>query len=212
MYVEYIFVQRLKKMHQHISTYLFQNKICPLPGFGTLSVQTNAAEADFVNHLIKAPVPVIFFDDRKLSPKGLLDFIAFKGQMTNEMASRALDDFCAGLKREISEKMEVSLEAVGNFYVDNNGNMVFEQQALPAVFYQPVSAERVVHPQAEHSMLVGDRETTNMQMTEYFNETEEVKDRWWIWAIVLGALALLMMILYFTETSSTASFGNTIKI
>ena len=38
--------------------------------------------------------------------------------------------------------------------------------------------------------VVGDKETTNVEMTEFFSETTEVKDKWWVGAIVLGVAGL----------------------
>ncbi|HNJ30135.1 MAG TPA: hypothetical protein PLQ40_14340, partial [Ferruginibacter sp.] len=73
-----------------------------------------------------------------------------------------------------------------------------------------VTAERVIHPNAEHSMLVGDRETTNTVMTEYLSAGEITPNRWWIWAIILAAAALLALLFY--SGSHAAFFGNTVKI
>jgi hypothetical protein len=80
------------------------------------------------------------------------------------------------------------------------------------VFAQPVFAERVVHPDAEHAILVGDKETTNTFMAELLIPKVETRDRWWIWAIVLGAVGLIALLIYFTELKGTLPFGNTIKI
>ena len=83
---------------------------------------------------------------------------------------------------------------------------------MPSAFFQSVVAERVIHPQAEHQILVGDKETTNTVMTEFLTEKPEVRDRWWIWAIVLGAIGLLILLIYFTGANGTSPFGNAIKI
>ena len=74
-----------------------------------------------------------------------------------------------------------------------------------------MEAERVIHPQAEHSILVGDKETTNTVMTDYFNEEPVVKDRWWIWAIVLGLAALAILLFYFNDADASSFFGNAVK-
>ena len=197
-------------MHQLIASYLFQNKTCPLPGLGTLSIQSSGAESDFTIHQIAAPWPLIQFSDKETSTTGLLNYVSVKSGDGN--ASVALDNFCSGLKNEISQNAWAKLEGIGSFVVDNNGNIIFEQSALPAEFTQPVLAERVIHPGSEHTMIVGDRETSNRVMTEYFSETPIAKKPWWIWAIVLGGIILLLLIIYMASTKNAAAFGNLIKI
>jgi len=59
---------------------------------------------------------------------------------------------------------------------------------------------------------VGDKETTNTVMTELLAPRSETKDRWWIWAVVLGVIGLIALLIYFTELKGAAPFGNAIKI
>lgn len=199
-------------MHQLIASYLFQNRVCPLPGFGTLTLKATSAFSDFTSQLIKAPRTYIHFEDRSSDPSGLLNFVSAKANLSNYEANEALDHFCDMLKREISSHAKVNLDGVGNFFVDNNGNMIFVQMELPTVFSPAVAAERVIHPNDPHTILVGDKETTSMVMTEYFSEVPEIKDRWWVWALVLAAVGLLVLFLYFTQPAAGSSFGNAIKI
>ncbi len=199
-------------MYNLIAAYLFQNKTCPLPGLGTLSIHTSGAVSDFTNQQIAAPEPVIQFNDRETNPADLLDYVALKTNTNTDEVTEALDHFCDGIKNEISKHSMAGLEGIGNFIVNNNGNIIFEQLALSRAFLQPVFAERVIHPKTEHHILVGDKETTNMVMTEFFNEVPAAKDRWWIWAIVLGAIGLLLLLIYFTGANGISFSGNTIKI
>ena len=210
--VRHTFAQRFKRMNHLIALYLFQNKTCPLPGLGTLSINTSAAEADFTIKQIAAPKPVIQFDDKETDASGLLNYVATTTHSNEYEVTEALDHFCDNLKTEISNQSNVKLDGIGNFFVDANGHIKFKEEELPEVFLQPVYAERVIHPKAEHNILVGDKETTNTVMTEFLNEKPEVKDRWWIWAIVLGTIGLLMLVIYFTEINGASPFGNAIKI
>lgn len=199
-------------MHNQIASYLFQNKTCPLPGLGTLSLINSGAEADFTNQLITAPKTFIRFTDMETESTGLLDFLAAKTSASKYEVTEALDHFCDNLRNEITQQPDVQLENLGSFFVDASGKINFKQEEIPAAFMQPVFAERVIHPDAEHNILVGDRETTNTVMTDYFAPRSETKDRWWIWAIVLGILGLLALLIYFTELRGALPFGNTVKI
>jgi nucleoid DNA-binding protein len=199
-------------MHHLIASYLFQNRTCPLPGLGTLTIHTNRAETNFTNQLITAPEPVVQFKDSETNATGLLNYIARKTNSNTDEVTEALHRFCNNIKNEISLHAKASLGSIGNFIADSNGNIIFKQSVLHEAFLQPVTAERVIHPKAEHTMLVGDKETTNTVMSEYFNETPATKDRWWVWAIVLGVIGLLIVLYYFSGTNVISSFGNTIKI
>ena len=199
-------------MQKQIASYLFQNKSCPLPGLGTLSVFITGAKSDFTNKMITPPTPVIQFVTNETDANGLLDYLSATTGASKYEVTEALDHFCDTIKKELTDYSTVKINYIGTLIVDASGKINFKQEALPATFLQPVFAERVIHPDAEHQILVGDKETTNTVMTDFFSETPEVKNRWWIWAIILGVIGLLTLIIYFTELHGTSSFGNAIKI
>ena len=199
-------------MQKQIASYLFQNKTCPLPGLGTLSVLNSVAEADFTNKLIAAPKSFIQFNNTETDTAGLLNYLVSTTGGDKYEVTEALDHFCDNLKNKIADQSDMQIESIGTFFVDGSGNINFTPQELPTAFVQPVFAERVIHPDTEHQILVGDKETTNTVMTGYFNETPVVKDRWWIWAIVLSVTGLIALIIYFTELNGVSPFGNAIKI
>ncbi len=196
-------------MHHLIASYLFQNKTCPLPGLGTLSFATGRAELDFLNTAIKAPASVIVFDTKENDASNLLEYIAAKTNNTVLQTIDKLGQLCNSLKAAIISNSPATLDGIGNFYSDTSGNINFKPNTLPAYFLQSVKAERVIHPQAEHNILVGDKETTNTLMTEYYTDDTPVKkNQWWLWAVVLGAIALLGILFYMNSINSSSFFGN----
>jgi CCDC81-like prokaryotic HU domain 2 len=209
--VRFLFVY-LCSVQKQIASYLFQYKTCPLPGLGTLSVVNSAAESDFTNKTFSAPRSIVHFEQSETDPDGLLNYLSVKTGADKYEATEALSHFCDNLKQQMTDQTDVQLDNIGSFFVDDSGTINFKQEELPAALMQPVFAERVIHPDAEHQILVGDKETTNTVMTEFLAPKSETKDRWWIWAIVLGALGLLTLLIYFTELNGTAPFGNVIKI
>jgi hypothetical protein len=199
-------------MQDQIASYLFQNKTCPLPGLGTLSLLNSVAEADFTNKLIASPKTFIQFTDIETDSTGLLNYLAATTGADKYEVTEALDHFCDNLRNKITQQPAIQLENLGSFFVDESGKINFKQEELPAAFTQSIFAERVIHPDAEHNILVGDKETTNTVMTELLAPQDETKDRWWIWAIFLGLIVLIAMLIYFTELKGASPFGNTIKI
>jgi hypothetical protein len=48
-------------------------------------------------------------------------------------------------------------------------------------------------------------------MTEFFNEVPVKKDRWWIWAIVLGVIAITLILIYLNDGTASSHFGNAVS-
>ncbi len=199
-------------MQKQIASYLFQHKTCPLPGLGTLSIISSGAECDFTNKIFTAPKSSVHFEHAETDTTGLLNYLSSTTGADKYEATEALSHFCDNLKQKIANEPDVQLNNIGSFFVDASGIINFKEDELPAAFMQPVFAQRVIHPDAEHQILVGDKESTNTLMTEMLAPKPATKDRWWIWAIVLGVIGLLALVIYFTQFNATASVGNAIKI
>lgn len=158
-----------------------------------------------------APKSVVQFEQTETDATGLLNYLVATTGEDKYEATEALTRFCGDLRQKVSDQADVHFNSIGSFFVGASGTISFKQEELPAAFMQPVFAERVVHPDAEHQILVGDKETTNTVMTELLAPRSETKDRWWIWAIILGVLGLLALLIYYSEFNGTYPFGNVIQ-
>jgi hypothetical protein len=189
-------------MDNLIQTSLFQNKSCTLPGIGTLCVITGLAENDFINAKIRSPLYTIIFTD----------------ESNDTTLYNKFSDISESIKNTLHETGDFYLDGIGTFIKGDTENIRFVGIALPRELTQAVTAERVARQNIEHNMLVGDKETTNLVMSNYLIE-EEVKtaqkkqkkktDLWWVWAICLGIVAIAIIAIYFSQNRSTGfSFGN----
>ena len=86
---------------------------------------------------------------------GLLNYLSASNGISKNEVLESLEHFCERLKKEMTDKADVKLEGIGNFFVGASGKIGFKQEELPVAFLQPVFAERVIHPDAEHQLLVG---------------------------------------------------------
>lgn len=179
-----------------IAPALFQNKTCRLPGIGTLSVITGKAETDFVNARLSAPVPSIIFSPSRDDENVFNEFTAL-----SEL-----------IRKDLNEKGIVSIRSVGNFIKNEEGAISFIPGQINKLFTPTIAAERVIRQATEHGILVGDKETTNFEMSEYLVEEEikekEAEDNWWIWAIVLGLVGAGIIGYYILENGFNL-LGNT---
>jgi hypothetical protein len=181
-------------MEQNIASYLFRNKYCVLPGIGKLTLVTTPAETDFVNAQINAPTQAIIFS---AEDKGTSVF--------NELSAVS-----EHLKMMLDSKKTVLLNGIGTFSKDDNGNIHFTAIQINQSLTTPVKVERVIHEHSEHTMLVGDKETTNVVMTEYFSDAPAKKDRWWIGAIIIAVIAIVILIIHFSQDGNSS--GNIILL
>jgi len=195
-------------MQHLIASYLIQNKTCPAGTLGTLYIDQAGAVAEFTQKSITAPRPVIHFSTEQSDKTPVINYLASSVGIDQSEAAAAYDVFFEGLQQQLDQQSSAYWEGVGTFSKDTMGETGFTPGELPATFLPAVTAERVVHPQTPHAMLVGDKETTNTVMTEYFNEEPATRSRWWIWAIAIAAIALIVILVYFNSSPSPERFGN----
>jgi hypothetical protein len=178
-------------MYQIIAPSLFQNKICRLPGIGTLTMITSPARHDFTNSRILAPTEAVEFIPEYNEENTFNEFSAM-----SEL-----------IKNKLDESGSVFLKGLGTLIRNDDGKISFEALQIDPVFFQPVYAERIIRENAEHALLVGDQETTNFQMTEFFNEKPLLKSRWKLLAIILGAVGICLLMIYLYKNGFNA-MGN----
>lgn len=185
-------------MHTIIAPSFFHKKYCVLPGIGKLTLVTQPATSDFTNQLIEAPVQQIIF-----TPSVQNDYLF------NEFS--AISDL---IKRKLEEQGLVDMPGIGRFTKAPDGSVDFAAATINEDLLMPVEAKRAVRENAVHNILVGDKETTNTVMAEMLTEEEPVsgyKRKWWVWALTIAAIALLLIALYIYQNgvnnfSSNLSF------
>jgi hypothetical protein len=178
-------------MYKIIASSLFLHKKCTLSGIGTLSLVAHSAVADFLNTRIQAPSLSIEFipntNDINLSPE--------------------LNEVSTAIFNKLDKDGSISIDGVGTFTKVTNGLINFSAISLDSNFIQAVRAEKVIRQEAVHEILVGDQQSTNIEMEEYFNNNKSTLERWKISAIVLFSISLLLMLFYLSQRGVNL-FGN----
>jgi hypothetical protein len=199
-------------MQKLLADYLFQNKECSLPEIGTLYIKNTAASSIFGERKISAPIPVIEFNDDVHSTENVEAYIALQKNITRDEASHQLKKMVKDIQAlPLGERLEIP--NAGKFYKDENEKIGFIAEEVPAHFLPQVTAERVVHPNDSHTMLVGETETSTAAMAEYYLEDEPTKkNRWWIFAIVSFVVAAAAVGFYASNKKADSFFGASSKI
>ncbi len=194
-------------MQKLIADYLFEYKQCALPQIGTLKIKRDAATSIIGEQTINAPVLTIYFTDEITDSRNITEYIAANKNISIDEAVYQLKNICKEIS-SLSNQNKFDIAGVGEFYKTGNGKVSFSSVELPAYFSPSVYAERVIHPDDSHAILVGDTETDRNTMTEYYTEDERVKkSKWWVWALILFVIAAALIVFYLNDKSNNSFFG-----
>jgi len=197
-------------MQDSLYEFLLLNKKIGLPGIGTISLCHTPAQHDFPNKQFIAPASFFTIDPKNdKTSKKLFDWISSSLNMTEWEAIKSVNDFSFDLKQKLSEFGEVSWGKVGVLRRDNNGDLKLDPQNISLQSEPPITAEKVIRVKAEHTVLVGEKEKTSVEMEEYFAESPAKKNYTWLIAVILTVLAIMFIGWYFSEKGfSTSAAGN----
>ena len=201
-----------------LNSYLVQYNKLSIPGLGTIYLEKIPAQSDFINKQLLPPSFHYRFDKYFDSPdKDFFNFLAAEKEVPDYEAIHLYNEWAQQLRNNITTGQEVEWKHVGILSRDKNGDVVFESAGEVKSFFLPVPANRVIRTDAEHTMIVGDREVSNREMTELLGEEPEPtyveKESWWIYALIIAALACVVIFFHFYKNGmNPAAFGNQEKV
>ncbi|GGA91939.1 hypothetical protein [Puia dinghuensis] len=195
-----------------LNAYLFQHRSISIPGLGTIYLETMPAAVDVADRTMLPPMYQFRFDKYFDAPdKEFFAFIANQRHILDFEAIKWYNEFAFDLRNRIKTEDEVNWEGVGVLKKDGSGNVLLEPFSSPLNFMQPTPAVRVLHQDAQHTLLVGDRERTTGEMNEWRQHEEEEEGRrrglpWWVIALIIAVAGLAFLGWYFySHGLSTAS-------
>jgi hypothetical protein len=187
-------------MFQVLNAYLFQHRSISIPGLGTIYLETLPATVDVAERTMLPPAYRFRFDKYFDAPDAtFFSYLAVQKKILDYEAIKWYNEFSFELRNRIRSEDAVSWDGVGSLRKDGAGNVLFEPAASPVLFFQPTPAMRVTRQDAQHTMLVGDRERTSGEMNEWLLDDAARRKRvsWWVIALVLGGICLAILGWYF---------------
>ena len=188
-------------MQELITSYLIQKKECHLPLLGSFTIKQTPASLEIADKMISPFTDeIIYSENETYLSDGLKNYISQLQHIQVYEAEEKLNNWCLNAKMKLDAGEKINFNSLGILQKTPAGNILFEIENS-IKFYEPVVAERVIHKNAEHAVLVGDKETTSGVMNEFYREDvlPEKKYSWKLWAIILLILSLLILIFYFSN-------------
>lgn len=198
-------------MWQVLNAYLFQHRSISIPGLGTIYLETMPANVDVADRTMQPPAYQFRFDKYFDAPdKEFFAFVASQRNILDYEAIKWYNEFSFELRNRIRAEEQVSWDGVGVLKKDGSGGVLFEPTPAPLLFLQPVPAMRVSRQDAQHSLVVGDRERTSGEMNEWLQDNARRRRRlsWWVIAVVLAVLGLAILGWYFYSHGFSAGNQN----
>ncbi len=202
-------------MQKIITSYLVQKGECNLPGIGNFKIDITPARLNVADKKMFPPEAEIIFTEGEVHlRKNLVKYIANQQNVDEQQAADNITTWCQSVGASLDAGKEIIFESIGSLQKGADGDIFFSTKNENRL-YEAVPAERVVHQNEEHAVLVGDTETTSAAMNEYY-KAETISERkisWKICAIVLFGLSLLSLIMHFWfHGITTPGTGNQIRI
>ena len=198
-------------MWQVLNAYLFQHRSISIPGLGTIYLETMPANVDVADRTMQPPTFQFRFDKYFDAPdKEFFAFVAAQRNILDYEAIKWYNEFSFELRNRIRAEEQILWEGVGILKKDTTGGVQFEATPAPMLFLQPVPAMRVSRQDAQHNLVVGDRERTSGEMNEWLHDHARQRRRlpWWVMALVLAVLGLAVLGWYFYSHGFSAGSQN----
>jgi hypothetical protein len=199
-------------MFEVLNSYLFQHKSISIPGLGTIFLERLPANTDVGNRNFLPSLYYFRFDKYLDAPdKDFFSFLAAEKNIPDYEAIKWYNEFSHDLRNRIKQEEKVKWDDVGFLKKDYAGNVVFESAPQNPEFLKPVQANMVIRKDAQHHLLVGDKEITNYEMNEWLHPPDKPKPQeiWWVPALLLAIAILVVLLFHFSSNGWQAgSAGN----
>jgi hypothetical protein len=230
---KFCFLQKKTRenMNNVLVSYLLQHKSISIPGLGSMYIERIPAQTDFVNRRILPPDYHFRFDKYFDAPdKDFFTYLAKQQNIADYEAIKWYNEWAYELRSKLREGLVVEWEGIGSLKKDISGEIVFESAGRIPSLQEPTAANRVIHTHTQHTMLVGDQEVTRKisntdtgtdvsdnnvisgdEQPDYppYPEEPPKKKGWWIFALILAALALTVIVLrVYKDGLNTSATGN----
>ena len=179
-----------------LTKYLLQYRRLSIPHVGTFELVQQSPEFNVVDKIILPPSFRLNWNHNEAMPDHQLSYIAATIQTDKEKIREDLDVFGQNFKKQMLKK-PFYWKGIGTIKADN-GTIDIDGGILRIDGLQSVAAHKLLRENAQHHMLVGDREMTSGQAAGKLSQTGRKKpyELWIAWILLILAVLAIAFLLY----------------
>jgi len=186
-----------------VTKYLLRYKRVAIPKVGTFEIVVQSPQLDVADKRLTSPVYLTRHNVDDNVPDHQFRF--FANGVDEKQVRDELYSFGERLRRQV-QNSPFYWKGLGTLKYASSA-VLFEPDEILLGSLPPVTAEKVIRQNVQHSMLVGDREMNSQQVNEVLARVE-YKRPWFItlgWILLIVAVVAILIYLYMHDfqTSST---------
>ena len=174
---------------KQLTNYLLQYRQVSIPSVGTIRLVQQPAQLDVASKIITPPSYTTAINNDETVSDHQLMFLSAALQEEKDHVLKRLSALGQNLQ---SNMQESGFNWKGIGWIGTSG----EAEAVHPAILQPVRAERVMRPDAEHSVLVGDQELTSRHLADRKEAGEVVPEKKRSVLMTVGWILLALAILF----------------
>jgi len=187
--------------------YLIRNDKIVLPGLGTVVLHRLPSEIDIADHTVSPPAYTFAWQQESMAPpKRFFVWLAHQLNIAEEEAAMRVNNFVSDVKKEINAGKEIRWDGVGIIRRGFDSGIEFEPERRKLFFEERVQADKVIHENSKHTILVGDVEKSSDRINEILLIPARKKFRFTTYtiAVILNLVLILFTVLYLFRNGLSA--------
>jgi hypothetical protein len=198
-------------VYQQLARYLSQYKHVSIPQVGTFELVPQSATLDVASKLIYPPSYFTKYSDSVSIKEHQLNFLAIDLNEGRDQVLEELENFGRELKRKIQAGV-FSWKGIGRLEGKETAT-VFHPEAFVSEALKPITAEKVLRKNVQHTVLRGEQEVLS---ASFYDEEKAILKKKSV-AILIGwivvALSVLLILFFvYKNNFSPASSGTRMKV
>ncbi len=191
------------KIEEHISELLFEHDCVIVPDFGGFVCNYSPANIDPVKHLFEPPAKRILFNKGLTRNDGLLaHHISGKFKMPYAEALNAISKEVTRYKQDIGKDKRLTLDNIGLLYVDERGNIIFQQDNKLNYLADSFGLSAFYH------LPIAEKEKTEQEAAVIPIYNERKKERTYVAAAVIAVLVVSAFFFNILEKQTNMRFSS----
>ena len=196
-------------MVELIAQYLSFQKQVSVKDVGTFSVEELPARLDFPNRLLHSPEQILHFNTTWSDDELFEQWLQKESGLSKQEIKDQLQHLSVEFQHTLSAANELVWNGIGRFF-RNDQQLILFTPSFETLKRPPLPAEKVIRKHAQHSLLVGEQEKTNVEMQELLqNPLIKTLNFQWLFALALFLASILATLLvYNTKPKQWNRQGN----